>query len=164
MRPVSPSRLTVLAASLLLGGCFPESEGSGCGPSRAVVERVIDGDTVELDSGERVRYLLVDTPENTTSVECFGVEATAFNRALVEGREVRLTYDLECTDRFGRLLAWITVDGQDVNRLLVERGYACTLYIPPNGADRRIEFETLQAQAEAAGRGMWGVCDVVTCD
>ena len=158
MRPVSPSRLTVLAASLLLGGCFPESEGSGCGPSRAVVERVIDGDTVELDSGERVRYLLVDTPENTTSVECFGVEATAFNRALVEGREVRLTYDLECTDRFGRLLAYVEIEGRSVNQELVEQGYACVLQIPPNGVDLAPLYMDLETRAVDEGRGLWSVC------
>lgn len=156
--PLSPPRLIVLAASLLLGGCFPESEGSGCGPSRAVVAEVIDGDTVELDSGERVRYLLVDTPENTSSVECFGVEATAFNRALVEGREVRLTYDVECTDRFGRLLAYVEIEGRSVNQELVEQGYACVLQIPPNGVDLAPLYMDLETRAVDEGRGLWSAC------
>jgi len=158
MRPVSPSRLTVLAASLLLGGCFPESEGSGCGPSRAVVERVIDGDTVELDSGERVRYLLVDTPESTTQVECFGAEAAAFNRALVEGREVRLTYDAECADHYGRLLAYVEVEGESVNQALVAQGYACVLQIPPNGVELAPLYLELETHAVDERRGLWAAC------
>lgn len=156
--PLTCPRLSLLATSLMLAGCFPESEGSGCGPSRAVVERVIDGDTVELDSGERVRYLLVDTPENTTSVECFGEEATAFNRALVEGRQVRLTYDVECTDRFGRLLAYVEIEGRSVNQALVEQGYACVLQILPNGVDLAPLYMDLETRAVDEGRGLWSVC------
>ena len=64
----------------------------------------------------------------------------------------------------GRLLAYVSVGGVEVNSLLVERGYACVLHIPPNGADRVVEFETLEAEAKAAGRGMWGSCEVVTCE
>ena len=160
--PVSRRRAGLTPALVLaLAGCGSQAPG----PTSAVVSNVVDGDTIDLDSGERIRYLLVDTPESTGgATDCFGQNAKQFNTDLVLGKTIELGYDVEPTDRFGRLLAWITVDGQDVNRLLVERGYACTLYIPPNGADRRIEFETLQAQAEAAGRGMWGVCDVVTCD
>lgn len=156
--PLIPTRLTVLAAALLLGGCSQESEGSSCGPSRAVVARVIDGDTVELVGGERVRYLLVDTPESTSSVECFGAEATAFNRALVEGREVRLTYDVECTDRFGRLLAYVEVQGRSVNQELIEEGYACVLQIPPNGVDLAPLYRDLETRAVEEGRGLWSAC------
>lgn len=144
--------------ALALTACVPATDGSACGPARAVVARVIDGDTVELESGERVRYLLVDTPENTSSVECFGAEATAFNRALVEGREVRLTYDVACTDRFERLLAYVEVDGRVVNQLLVEQGYACVLHIPPNGEELAPLYEDLETRAVDEGRGLWSVC------
>ena len=153
----------LLTSTLALTACVPASDGNGCGPTRAVVARVIDGDTVELDSGERVRYLLVDTPEDTSTVECFGPQATAFNEQLVEGREVRLTYDVECTDRFGRLLAFVEVDGRIVNQVLVEQGIACVLHIPPNGAGTAPLYRALETRAVDEGRGLWSVCAVDPC-
>ncbi|RLB53317.1 MAG: thermonuclease [Deltaproteobacteria bacterium] len=152
---------------LLLWGAGPLACGGGgrCGPGSATVQRVIDGDTVELADGRRVRYLLIDAPENTSGHnDCYGAEATAYNRALVEGRRVQLEYDVECSDRYDRLLAYVRVDGQEVNARLVEQGYACVYYIPPNGQQRQVEYQTLEAQARAAGRGMWGECQVVSCD
>ncbi len=134
-----------------------------CGPSSARVVNVVDGDTVDLEDGTRVRYLLVDTPEVSGTPECFGDEARTFNRQLVEGRTVELTYDVECTDRYDRTLAYLTVDGRDVNALLLERGYACVLQIPPNGADRVDEYRAVQGQAQADGVGLWGACDPVPC-
>jgi len=149
---------------LLLTACTGAAGAPPCGPARATVERVIDGDTIVLASGEKVRYLLVDATEITSSHdECYAVEARTLNQDLVEGKAVELTYDEECTDVYGRLLAYVSVEGRDVSSLLVERGYACVLYIPPDGAARRAEFESLQAQAQAAKAGMWGACAVVPC-
>ncbi|HET6613260.1 MAG TPA: thermonuclease family protein [Kofleriaceae bacterium] len=141
-------------------------EGGAGGPATdsAVVARVIDGDTVELEGGERVRYLMVDTPEITSGKhDCFGEEAKALNDDLVTGKTIELSYDVERTDRYGRTLAYVSVDGREVNTILVKRGYACVLYIPPNGEDREIEFLTLQARAMKEGRGMWGTCAEVAC-
>jgi micrococcal nuclease len=136
-----------------------------CGPSTATVARVIDGDTVELTSGERVRYLMIDTPETTGGKnDCFGAEAVAFNRQAVEGREVSLAYDEVCEDDYGRLLAYVTVGGRELNALMVERGYACVLQIAPNGADRADEFDDLEYAAKTGMAGLWGACDEVTCD
>ena len=79
----------------------------------ARVERVVDGDTivVRLDGrSERVRYIGVDTPESVkpgVRVQCFAKAAAAENRRLVLGRDVRLTYDAEARDRYGRLLAYV---------------------------------------------------------
>jgi micrococcal nuclease len=154
--------MPVLVALGALPGCDPSSDR--CGPSSAVVSRVIDGDTVELDSGERVRYLLVDTPEiSGGEPECFGPEATQFNTELVLGQRVELRYDVECTDRYDRLLAYVSVGDREVNRLLVERGYACVLYIPPNGMDRVDEYRHLEALAQGGARGLWGACEEVPC-
>lgn len=137
----------------------------GGGADTAIVTNIVDGDTVDLDSGIRIRYLMVDTPESTGgATDCFGGNAKTFNSDLVLNKEVELTYDVEREDRFGRTLAYVAVDGIEVNTLLVERGYACVLYIPPNGEDRRIEFETLEATAKQELRGMWGQCTDVTCD
>ncbi|HVK74433.1 MAG TPA: thermonuclease family protein [Kofleriaceae bacterium] len=151
-------RTTALATALVASAAACGSEGPACGPTEAVVARAIDGDTIELATGERVRYLMVDTPESTTEVECYGENARAFNADLVTGKTVQLRYDVECTDRFGRLLAYVTVDGQEINRILVERGYGCVLHIPPNGDDRKDEFDMLEYRARAEGRGLWSAC------
>lgn len=136
-----------------------------CGPAEAVVARVVDGDTIELTTGDRVRYLAVDTPEITGGEnDCYGAEARDFNRQLVEGRHVSLIYDVECEDAYGRLLAYVELDGREVNGLLVERGLACVLVVPPNAEDRREELEALEATARNGGIGMWGACEVVACD
>ncbi|ATB30585.1 thermonuclease family protein [Melittangium boletus] len=145
-----------------LAGCGPES---ACGPGAGVVARVVDGDTVVLQSGERVRYLLVDTPESTGGKhDCFGAESRDFNRSLVEGRPVRLSYGEACTDRYGRLLAYVSVEGREVNSLLAHEGYACVLYVPPAGGSRRSEFQALESSARRARKGMWGACASVACD
>ena len=146
---------------VVIAGC---GEANRCGPSSGTVERVIDGDTIELSSGERVRYLLIDTPENTTEVECFGPEATAYNAELALGREVELAYGDECEDRYGRLLAYVSLGDREINTLLVERGYACVLYIPPNGSDRAAEFAALEDGAQAANRGLWAACEDIPCN
>lgn len=131
-----------------------------CGPTEAVVERVIDGDTVELDDGRRVRYLLVDTPEITNGKdECYGAEARDFNQQTVEGKAVTLVYDeAECTDRFDRTLAFVEIQGRDINALLIERGFARVLYIPPSGESRKELYDALQAKAEEGLAGQWGAC------
>jgi micrococcal nuclease len=145
--------------------CGDPLDGSDCGPTRALVVRVIDGDTVELEGGERLRYLMVDTPEiSGGSPECYGPEAAEFNRQLVEAKEVTIRYDVECTDRYDRLLGYVEIDGRSVNRLLVERGLACVLRIPPNGEEVADEFASLEAAARARMVGMWGSCEDVPCD
>ena len=149
-----------LLTGLLLACDGPGGDsGSICGPTEAVVARVIDGDTVELDDGQRVRYLLVDTPEITGGKdECYGAEARDFNRdKTVESKAVTLTYDeAECTDDFDRLLAFISIGGRDINALIIERGFGRVLFIPPSGEDRRDEYEALEARAQAGARRVVG--------
>lgn len=154
--------IAVLSTLAALPAC--SGGGSSCGPSTGVVAEVIDGDTIVLDSGEKIRYLMVDTPEITHGLnECYGLEARDFNSSLVLGYKVRLEYDVQCTDAYDRLLAYVYVDNREVNSLLVERGYACVLYIPPNGKDRVDEFQTLEDLAKGRGTGMWGDCPEVPC-
>lgn len=148
-------RIAVAALAGSAIGCA----GSPCGESEAKVTRVIDGDTIELEGGVRIRYLLVDTPEVSGTAECYGENAKQMNTDLVLGKTVQIHYDVQCTDNFNRTLAYVTVDGQEVNTLLVQRGYACVLHIPPNGEARREEFENLQLDAKNARRGLWGACN-----
>jgi micrococcal nuclease len=131
--------------------------------AKAKVVRVVDGDTIEvtLDGGaEDVRYIGVDTPESVTPgepIECFGRRAGAFNERLVGGKKVRLSFDEELRDRYGRLLAYVRVGGRLVNAELLRGGFARTLTIPPNDS-RAGAFARLEAAAGRAGRGLWGAC------
>jgi micrococcal nuclease len=166
-----PSRTTALGLALAFGlplgaaaGLACEPEHSDCGPAEGVVERVIDGDTIVLATGERVRYLLVDTPEIHEPIGCFGLEAAEYNRTLVEGKTVQLSYDEECTDRYDRLLAYVELDGRSVNELLLTRGFACVLHILPNGRDRVDEYRRLEEQAQVGQVGLWGMCTESPCD
>lgn len=147
-------------------GCGAPVPTCPCGPCEGTVARVVDGDTVELASGEKVRYLMVDTPETTSGkMDCYGKEAVEFNKQLVDGQRVSLRYDeAACHDRYQRLLAYLSVGGIEVNTLLVARGYACVLYLPPAGKSREIEFKTIQAAAKTNKVGVWGACNPVTCE
>ena len=134
------------------------------GPVSARVLRVVDGDTIKVrlagGSVERVRYIGIDTPESVkpgTPVQCYAKRASHFNTALVEGREVTLRFDAERRDRYGRLLAYVYAGPTFVNRVLVQRGYARTLTIPPNVAHAG-EFARLARQARARGTGLWSAC------
>ncbi|MGH2985729.1 MAG: thermonuclease family protein [Solirubrobacterales bacterium] len=123
---------------------------------------VVDGDTIEvLVDGveEDVRYIGVDTPEVDPSigVECFGSQASDANRRLVAGERVRLVFDDERRDRYGRLLAYVYVGERFVNEELVRGGYATTLTIAPN-TDFAGRFDRLEQEAGNAGRGLWGEC------
>jgi micrococcal nuclease len=130
----------------------------------AEVTRVLDGDTVEatVDGREEdVRYIGVDTPESVkpdSPVECFGPEAAAFNRRLVEGEEVRLELGEEQRDDYGRLLAYVRLGDMFVNAELLRRGYATILTIPPNDEFAAL-FGRLEREAAVAGVGLWGRCE-----
>lgn len=130
----------------------------------ATVTEVVDGDTVvvALPDGrtETVRLLGVDTPETVhpdEPVECYGPEASAFTHARLDGRAVRLEKDREVRDRYGRLLAYVYVDGVRVNDQLLALGYARLLVIPPNQAHARALLAA-ELDARSAGRGLWGEC------
>ena len=101
-----------------------------------IVKTVIDGDTIELNNGEKLRYIGVDAPEFQSSkknAEQFAEEAFQANRKMVENRKVKLEFDVEQRDQYGRLLAYVyTEDGIMVNEWLVANGYAKTVVFPPN--------------------------------
>ena len=133
------------------------------------MRRVVDGDTVQLSDGRLLRYIGIDTPEVrqrdgdrwVVNPEPFGRAATEANRRLVEGKAVRLEYDVQTHDRFGRLLAYVYVPAGDageamVNAELVRLGMAQPMTIPPNVkyAER---FRALAEEARREGRGLWGM-------
>lgn len=121
---------------------------------------IVDGDTIKvlLDSDGKtytVRYIGIDTPENTSQVEYFGPEATAKNSELVYGKTVSLIRDVSETDRYGRLLRYVIADGIFVNYELVARGYANPASFPPDVACIPT-FQTVEGQASALNLGLWG--------
>ena len=124
---------------------------------------MVDGDTIEVEidgAEEGVRYIGVDTPETVEPgepVQCFGPQASAYNRKLVEGREVLLRFDAERRDFYGRLLAYVYAGKRFVNAELVRGGYARTLEIEPNTARAGL-LERLELAASRAGRGLWDEC------
>ncbi|MCC6404827.1 MAG: thermonuclease family protein [Candidatus Yanofskybacteria bacterium] len=126
-----------------------------------LVTKVVDGDTIEIEGGTRVRYIGVNTPETVDPrrpVQCFGKEASSYNASLVEGQFVRLVRDISDTDKYGRLLRYIYLaDGTFVNLQLVARGYAYANTYPPDIAHAK-EFAAAQAEAREASRGLWGSC------
>lgn len=127
------------------------------------VTRVIDGDTIEIENGDRVRYLGIDTPETVDPrkpVQCFGVEASKKNKELVEGKTVRLEKDITDKDKYGRLLRYVYAGDIFVNFELVKQGFAFSYTYPP---DVKYQQEILAAQKEAreAKRGLWEACPVV---
>lgn len=121
------------------------------------VERVVDGDTIEIAGGVKVRYIGIDTPESTTTTECFGEEAANQNKLLVEGREVSLEKDVSETDKYGRLLRYVYVEGMMVNQELVETGYANSSSYPPDIKYQEL-FRNSERLAREQGRGLWGSC------
>ena len=127
----------------------------------AVVTKVIDGDTIELDSGEKVRYVGMDTPEITKGKnECYGHEASAKNTELVLGKTVTMKKDVSDRDRYGRLLRYIWVGDTFVNAKMIQEGYAAILTIPPDVAQIAY-FKQLQAEARTANVGLWSGCGSV---
>jgi micrococcal nuclease len=119
--------------------------------------RVIDGDTIVLDGNETIRLIGVDTPETKDPrkpVQYYGQEAYEFTRKLVEGKKVRLEYDQDRTDKYGRTLAYVYLeDGIHVNAqiILMGFGHAYTQY-PFKYMEAFRSYEKL---AREAGLGLW---------
>lgn len=136
------------------------------GFERVFVSRVVDGDTIELQDGRKVRYIGVDTPETkhpSKKQECFGQEASEFNKQLVEGKVVQLEKDVSETDRYGRLLRYVWLDGEIVNQKLVEEGYAFARSYPPDVAKQEL-FQKAEQEAREHDLGLWGVCQLNNVD
>jgi len=132
----------------------------------ALCERVVDGDTIKLAGGERLRYIGIDSPESVDPrrpVEPLGREASEHNRGLVEGRSIRIELDVQERDRYGRLLGYVYVRGDDgrelfVNAEMVRAGYARVSTYPPNVRHESHLLE-LEREARQERRGLWSAVD-----
>jgi micrococcal nuclease len=131
----------------------------------AVVMRVLDGDTIQVQIGsltETVRYIGVNTPkiDDARGRPQYGDAARQVSEALVMRQPVKLVLDVQPRDGHGRLLAYVYVAGLFVNAELVRRGFAEVASYPPN-VQHRAELVELQRQARQARRGLWAVPEVI---
>ena len=129
----------------------------------AIVQRVVDGDTFIALVGARrfrVRLIGVNTPETVkpnTPVQCYGPEASAYAKYVLTGKHIRLVYDVDRYDRYGRTLAYVYVGKTFFNLALVQQGYAVVETVPPDIA-RVAEFVAAQRIARAKRLGLWLTC------
>lgn len=144
---------------------FPSPEILSANLEQVGVVRVVDGDTIRLEDGRTVRYIGIDTPETVapnTPVECFGKEASEFNRQLVEQKTVWLEKDVSETDRYGRLLRYVYLEpsaslSAQVNYRLVEQGYAYSSSYPPD-IKWQDALQKAAQTAQAQQAGLWSQC------
>lgn len=126
------------------------------------VIRVIDGDTIEIEGGQKVRYIGINTPETVDPrrpVMCFGKEAAIKNKELVEGKEIRLEKDISETDKYARLLRYVYIGDLFVNDYLVRQGYAYASSYPPDVKYQQ-QFREAQKEAQENNRGLWSFCSL----
>ncbi|MBN1218187.1 MAG: thermonuclease family protein [Anaerolineae bacterium] len=125
------------------------------GLETATVTQVVDGDTIQLADGRKVRYIGINTPERN---QPYYKEATDANRQLVDGKNVQLEFDAETFDQYGRILAYVWADGLMVNWAIVNQGFANAFTVPPN-VKYEAEFRQAEREAREAGRGLWAGSD-----
>jgi micrococcal nuclease len=132
--------------------CVPENERVS-----AIVTRIIDGDTIEVAIGEKaynVRYIGIDCPEETSTQDTYGMEATQKNKDLVLGKKVILIKDISETDQYNRLLRYVLVDDLFINYELVAQGYASVVSYQPDIACNAT-FLSAEQMARNAQIGLW---------
>ena len=148
--PITAIFFTLVLSASLIFTCSSAQAGQ---TDELRVTKVIDGDTIVLENGEHVRYIGMDAPERGRPY--YG-EATRENKRIVEGKKVRLEYDVERTDRYGRTLAYVYAEDIFVNAGLVSNGYAMIYTFPPNVKYYKT-FLALQKEAREQKRGLWGL-------
>lgn len=161
-KPVAVSPAPAFLATPRVGGEPGDGTLTQPGSSQeALVAQAIDGETIEIAGGIRVRYLGMDAPESSQSgkiEECFGYEAHKKNHQLVVGKVVRLEKDFSETDGQGRLLRYVWVENILVNELLVSQGYARAESQRPDFKYQQ-RFLQVQTKAEENELGFWGSCE-----
>lgn len=143
--------LAVIAAVICLSGIAVAYDKTG------TVSRVVDGDTFVLESGEKVRLIGIDAPESqdpNKPVEYWSSESALLLEYLVLNKPVGLDFDSDRSDKYGRLLCYVTVnDTLAVNRAMIQTGYAMA-YLKYKHS-REDEYLASELVARRAGRGMW---------
>jgi micrococcal nuclease len=176
--------MVVILASMYLASCDQRAQVGNQRSSKTIasigtqdkycdilVNRVVDGDTLVLEGGQRVRLIGIDTPEMHESnklyrdsqrtkqavetIKQLGKRAYQFTRGLVEGKRVKLEFDVEKKDKYNRLLGYVyLLDGTFVNAEIVKQGYASLMTYPPNVKYVDL-FLKLSQEARENKRGLW---------
>ncbi|OGK19752.1 hypothetical protein A3D80_03330 [Candidatus Roizmanbacteria bacterium RIFCSPHIGHO2_02_FULL_40_13b] len=144
------------------------SVGEGFKPSQRpqinqtfLVTRIIDGDTFEIQTRQKVRLIGIDTPELNTSTKkvpgCFGIQAKEKLSELIFNKQVRLMKDISETDRYGRLLRYVYFGENFINQDLIEQGFALASTFPPDVKYKEV-FLKAQTEARENMRGLWKEC------
>ncbi|UZJ79625.1 thermonuclease family protein [Fictibacillus sp. KU28468] len=130
----------------------------------ATVTYVVDGDTLDVKfkngKTERIRMLLIDTPETKhprLGVQPFGPESSKFTKTQLTGKKVGVELDVSERDKYGRLLAYIWIGKQNFNQLLLEKGLARVAYVYPPNTKYVDQFRATQEKAQKAGVGIWSI-------
>jgi micrococcal nuclease len=155
--------LTVLGGTSC--GAPPGSAPSSAPASSTIVPvtRVVDGDTIHVTfegHDERVRFIGINTPEiahDGNPAECFGDRAADYLRRRLDGATVRLVFDVDLRDRYGRLLAYVYQGHELLNLTLVREGYALALAVRPD-TRMTVDFERAENEARTGQRGLWEAC------
>ena len=169
--------IVLVAASLIYLGVksLPITKNAVAKDELFYVERVVDGDTLKLSDGKRIRLIGVDTPEvhysdklvrdaartkrDIKKIQALGRKASEFTKNLCLGKRVRLEFDVEKQDRYRRTLAYVYLeDGTFVNAKILEEGFGQIMTIPPNVKYAEYFFK-LQQEARNNRKGLWGIKD-----
>lgn len=154
LMPFKPTSGRLTEGRIFAGIDIDEAHARAASARAGRVAYVIDGDTVVLNGGVKVRYLGIDTPE---AGEPFYEEAKTRNMALVEGVDIRLEVcKEEPRDKYDRLLAYVYAGKVDVGATLLREGLARPLTIPPCGVPKAAEFKEAASEARAKSIGVWG--------
>jgi len=154
----------IVALVAALAFAVPAAGAPAAPPATAaVIARVVDGDTVLLTNGSRVRLVQIDTPEVYFETECYGHQASAVTKRLLPaGTRVTLLGEPagDAVDRYGRLLRYIvrTSDRLNVNLRLVADGAAAPYFYDGERGRYAGELERLARRAQSERRGLWGRC------
>jgi len=145
------------AIKLFSGSDAPDYKGP------FLVSRVVDGDTIIIDMGgnaERIRLIGIDTPESVhpdpeKNVK-YGEISSDYTREILEGKNVEIELDVQERDQYGRLLAYVYIEGEMFNKKLIAEGHAMVATYPPN-VKYVEEFTEIQEKARNEKKGMWGI-------
>lgn len=160
-RRLTKQRVALLILLLIIAGRWfrpPPDASPTAQPGLFVVQRAVDGDTLLLEDGRRVRLIGVDTPETKhpeLPVQPFGPEAAAFTSKMVGGKAVLLEFDKERRDRHGRILAYVYADDLFLNEELIRRGLGRAITRFPYSAAMKRRFRIAEQQARESGLGIW---------
>jgi micrococcal nuclease len=152
--------IAIVLAIVLLAGCQHSTPASAPGRDQVKIERVVDGDTLEIllnGKKEKLRLIGVDTPETkkpNTPIMFYGEEAAQYTKKRLEKKTVELEWDVDRKDQYDRLLAYVWIEGELFNRTLVSEGYARIATFPPN-VKYVDKFKKDQEDARQKQKGLW---------